>query len=406
MPPTRILHVDGSAGASGDMILGALVDLGVPLSVIRGAIEALPLRGVGLKARKVTRAGLAGRKVDVPLRGKQPARAWRDVRAILSKGRLDAAVRERALAIFRRLFEAEARVHGMKMERIHLHEAGAADAIVDVVGACAGILHLAPDRIVVSALTTGFGTVRCEHGVLPVPAPATAELVRGAPVVGGEVEGERLTPTGAAILTTLADAWGSLPPLRPTAIGYGAGSRDFEGTPNLLRMVLGESDTAPSGGAPLAAIVAVEVTVDDASPQSLSYATERLFEAGALEVYTTAVHMKKGRSGHELTILCRPEDLEKIAQVVFRETTTLGLRHRLEGRIELERKFEVVKTPYGAIRVKIGVLAGRPVQAWPEYEECAAKARRLGVPLKEVQQAALRAYQTPRRRANPRRKAR
>ena len=394
MPSTRILYVDATAGASGDMILGALADLGVPLAAIRRAVETLPLRGWRLSSRKVRRAGLAGRKVDVTVSGKQPERGWRDIRKIVEGGKLPPSVRERALAIFRRLVEAEAEVHGISPERVHLHEVGAVDAIVDVVGACAGIAVLDPDRIVASPLVTGFGTVRCEHGLYPVPAPATALLARGVPVSGGDLEGERLTPTGAAILTTLANAWGPLPALRPTAVGYGAGSREIPGAANLLRMVLGEADGPGAVVLPRHEVVAVDLTLDDASPQTLAYASERLFETGALEVYTAPIHMKKGRTGHHLTILCRPEDLDRVAAVVFRETTTLGLRYRREGRIELDRRVDTVKTRYGAVRVKVGFLEGRPVQAWPEYEDCAALARRGGVPLKEIQREALEVHRS------------
>jgi hypothetical protein len=391
MAARRFLHVDASAGASGDMILGALVDLGVPLARIRAALETLPIRGFKIATRRVTRAGLTVRRVEVRVAGPQPARGWRDLSGILRRGRLPGEVRDRALAVFRRLVEAEAEVHGVPVDRVHLHEAGAVDAIVDVVGACVGVAHLAPDRILVSPMTTGYGTVACEHGVYPVPAPATALLVRGAPVRAGDLEGERLTPTGAAILTTVADAWGAMPAMRPERVGYGAGSREFPGVPNALRMILGSSeggeDAADAGD-----VIAVEVTLDDAPPQTVAYAAERLFAAGALEVYTTAVQMKKGRSGQHLTVLARPASLETIAQVVFAETTTLGLRYRRESRIELERRTDSVRTALGAVRVKVGLLAGQPIQAWPEYEDCAAIARRRRVPLKEVQRAALEAH--------------
>lgn len=394
MPRSRILWVDASAGASGDMILGALVDLGVPLARIRQALASLPLSGWKLVSRRVHRAGLLARKVDVQVEQSQPARTWRDIRRILGGGKLEAAVLERSLGVFRALVEAEAQVHGVRPDAVHLHEVGAVDAIVDIVGACAGFAHLDADRIVVSPMTTGFGTVRCEHGTFPVPAPATALLVRGALVRGGEVEGERLTPTGAALLTTLADAWGPLPACRPLAVGCGAGSRELEGAPNVLRMVLAEAQAPALKGlvAQEGQVLAIEVTVDDAPPQVLAYATERLFVAGALDVYTAPVHMKKGRTGHHLTVLARPSDLEALAGVILKETTSLGLRFRQEGRIELERRIERVRTRYGTVRIKVGLLAGRRVQAWPEYEDCAALARREGIPLKEVQHLALEAH--------------
>jgi uncharacterized protein (TIGR00299 family) protein len=393
-PARRILHVDGSSGAAGDMILGALVDLGVPLSRVRRELGSLPMKGWRLTSRRVTRAGLVARKVDVTVRGEHHGRGWREIRRIVEGGDLESGVRKRALAIFRRLIEAEAEVHGVRVERAHLHEAGGVDAIVDVVGACVALAWLAPDRIVVSPLTTGFGTVECSHGRYPVPAPATARLVRGVPVRGGDREVERLTPTGAAILTSIAEDWGPLPEMRPTAVGYGAGDRDLGDDP-----ILGEDTLAlPDPGSEA---LVIEFNVDDAPPQVLAYASERLLHEGALEVYTTPVQMKKGRSGHHITVLARPDDLERVASIVLRETTTLGLRYRRVGRIEIERSLSTVKTPYGRVRVKVGHLAGREVSAWPEFEDCATLARRHGVPLKEVQSAALGAWRKRSRARTP-----
>ena len=398
----KILHVDATSGAAGDMILGALVDLGVPLAHLRRTLSALPLDGWRIASRRVVRAGMTARKIDVRVPRQEPARRWGEIRRVIRGGKLPSEVTDRALEIFRRLIEAESEVHGHPFEKTHLHEAGATDAIVDVVGACLGIAWLEVDRIVVSTMTTGYGTVECQHGVYPVPAPATALLVRGHPVAGGDLEMERLTPTGAAILTTLADAWGPLPAMRPSAVGYGAGSRELEGHPNLLRMTLGEalSATAAAGSNDDESMV-IEFTVDDATPQVLGFATERLFEAGALEVYTTPVLMKKGRAGHQVTALVRPDKLDAVAETAFRETTTLGLRYRTESRIELERAQARVRTRFGVVPVKTGRLGGTEVQAWPEYDDCVALARRHGVPLKEVQLAALEAFRKrkPRRRS-------
>ncbi len=389
----KILYVDATAGAAGDMILGALVDLGVPLAHLRRMLATLPLDGWRIASRKVVRAGVTARKVDVRVPRKEPARRWREIRRVIRGGKLPGEISDRALAIFRRLMEAESEVHGHPFEKTHLHEAGATDAIIDVVGVCVGIAWLQADRVVVSTMTTGFGTVECQHGVYPVPAPATALLVRGHPVAGGDLEMERLTPTGAAILTTLADDWGPLPPMQPSAVGYGAGNRELEGHPNLLRLTVGESLPGARGvGSPDADSMVVEFTVDDATPQVLGYATERLFEAGALEVYTTPVLMKKGRAGHQVTVLVRPEGLGAVAETAFRETTTLGLRYRTEGRIELRRAHVRVRTRFGVVPVKTGHLGDAEVQAWPEYEDCAALARRHGVALKEVQLAALEAF--------------
>ncbi len=394
MKARRVLWVDATAGASGDMILGALVDLGVPVRAIRRAVESLPVEGWKIGARRVVRSGLAARKIDVRVREKGPERGWRAIRRIVGAGRLDPRVRDLALRVFRRLIEAEAEAHGVAADEVHLHEAGALDAIVDVVGAAVGLVHLAPSRIVVSRITTGHGRVECRHGSYPVPGPATTALLRGAPVTGGDAEGERLTPTGAAILTTVADAWGSLPPGRIVATGHGAGDREFPDRPNVLRMVLADEDSRAPGSdetVPGGEVLVLQATLDDAPPQVVAWAAERLFEAGALEVFTTPVQMKKGRPGHLLTALARPERLDALAEVVLRETTTLGLRFRRESRIELERTVRKVSTPFGPVRIKTGWLGGEAVQAWPEYEDCAAAARRHSVPLKRVQRAALEA---------------
>ena len=389
----RTLWVDASQGASGDMLLGALVDLGVPLGRIRRAVTSLPLDGFSLRARRVERCALVARKVDVRVRGPQPARGWRELRRIIEAGELARGTRQLALAVFRRLIEAEAAAHGRPFERAHLHEAGGTDAIVDVVGVAVGLEALEVERIVVSPMTTGFGEVRCAHGTYPVPAPATLGLVREAPVRGGELEGERLTPTGAAILTTIADAWGGLPAMRPQRVGYGAGEREYATSPNLLRLVLGEaSEPAAAAADGDAEIVVVECTVDDATPQTLAWAAERLFDAGALDVWTSAVTMKKGRSGHVLTALGRPAELGALAEVLLRETSTLGVRHRLERRLELEREIRRVRTRFGAVGVKVGSRNGSVLQAWPEYEDCARLARESDVPLATVQRAALDAW--------------
>ncbi len=399
--PARWLYIDASDGASGDMILGALVDLGVPLARIRRALEALPIENWSIRSRRMVRCALALRKVDVRVRGHEHGRGWKALKRIVEQGELPERARRRALAVFRRLIEAEAEVHGQPADQVHLHEAGATDAIVDVVGACIGLEHLGVERIVVSPLTTGFGRVRCAHGVYPIPAPATALLVRGVPVRAGEIEGERLTPTGAALLTTLADEWGPAPLLRPEAVGYGAGDRDFGEVPNALRMIYGQPGVATPTDAGTAEVAVIECTVDDQTPQALAYATERLFAAGALDVFASAVTMKKGRLGQQLSVLGRPESLEKLTSVLLKETSTLGLRFRMERRVELERSVERVQTPYGPLEVKVGRLGGEALKAWPEYDGCAARAARHGVSLWDVQWAALEAYarsRTKRRR--------
>jgi uncharacterized protein (TIGR00299 family) protein len=383
----RILHVDGSQGASGDMILGALVDLGASVDGVRAALRSLAVRGWTLTAREIERCALRATKVDVEIPAHGHGRGWAELREIVEGSSLSPRVRERSLAVFRRLIEAEARVHGRSPEEVHLHEAGGTDAIVDVVGACVALDLLRVDRIVVSTLTTGFGEIRCAHGTYPIPAPATAALLQGVPATAGEIGFERLTPTGAAILVTLADAWGSMPPMRPLAVGYGAGTHDAGSTPNMLRMTLGEELAA----APRGEVAVLECTVDDATPQLLAYAAARLLEDGALDVFTTGVTMKKGRLGHHVTVIAHPGDADRLAHVVLTETTTLGVRVRREARYELSRSTRRVDTRFGAVDVKVAELDGSPLRAVPEYDTCAALAREHGVALHEVQQAALEA---------------
>jgi hypothetical protein len=394
----RAAWIDATAGAAGDMLLGALLDAGASWTVVRRALARLPVRGFTLATRRIVRAGLAGRRVDVRIRGRQVERGLADLTRILSRARLEPRVERRALEVFRRLVAAEARAHGRRVADTHLHEAGGIDAVVDVVGTLVALDDLGVERVVVSPMTTGFGTVRCAHGELPVPAPATALLVRGAPVVGGTIEAERLTPTGAALLTTLADAWGALPPMRPIGVGYGAGAKDLGVHPNMLRVVLGDLDPLGEPVDEPADVIVLECALDDVSPQVLAYASERVLAAGALDVSTAAIAMKKGRSGHRITALARPEAFDAVARAMLVETSTLGLRYRRERRIELEREVRRVSTRWGAVRVKIGRLGDRMVRVAPEYDDCVAIARRHAVPLGAVEREALAAF----RRGMPR----
>jgi uncharacterized protein (TIGR00299 family) protein len=382
------------------MILGSLVDLGAPLPAVRRALDGLGLPGLKLTRSKAVRGAVSATRIAVSVKGHREddhhvhdggdhhGRSWKQIRKIIASGKLSPAVRDRALVIFRRLVEAEAAAHGMSPETVHLHEAGAADAIADVVGVCVALSALDVERVIVSPVTTGSGTVRCAHGLYPVPGPATSLLLRGVPLSGQSADGERLTPTGAAILTSIASGYGGPPAMTMRAVGHGAGARDYDDRPNVVRAFLGEAAAAATADDD---VLVFEFTVDDATPQALAYAVERLFEAGALEAYTTPVHMKKSRSGHQVTALARPDVFEAITRAALAETTTLGLRFRREGRVELDRASERVTTRFGPIRVKVGRLAGAELHAWPEYEDCAAAARKHGVPLLAVQQAALSA---------------
>jgi hypothetical protein len=382
----RGLYLDCFSGISGDMLLGALVDLGVGAARLRSGLAGLKVGGWALKASRVDRARLGATKVDVVLdRRRQPARGLREIRALIEKSRLSPEVRRRSLEAFRRLVEAEAKVHRVAPEKIHLHEVGAVDAIVDVVGAMIGLEALGWPRVVCSPLHVGRGLVAMEHGTFPVPGPATAEILRGRPCYATHVEGELVTPTGAALAVTLADGFGPLPSMRLDKVGYGAGSRQYDGHPNVLRAFLGD---LLQDGAVRETVLVLETTIDDMNPQLYGHLMERLFDAGALEVFYTSIMMKKNRPGTQVTIICPEPRLEAVTSTVFRETTTIGFRYVPMGRIEMDRRIETVKTPYGPVRMKVSFHDGRVMQAMPEYEDCRRLALAGGVPLKEVQRAA------------------
>ena len=402
----RALYLDCFSGISGDMTLGALVDLGVGIEHLRRELRRLPVRGYDLDARPVVSGHLGGTKVDVVLSARrQPERRLRDIRALVDASPLSAAVRRRSIRVFARLVRAEARVHRIPESRVHLHEVGAVDAIVDVVGTMIGLEALGWPTVLASPLHVGSGRVTMAHGTFPVPPPAVAELLRGRPIYSTEVDGELVTPTGAALVTTLATRFGPMPPMRVESIGYGAGSRVIPGHPNVLRAFYGDlRDEA----ALRETVVVIETTIDDMNPQLYGHLMERLFAAGALEVFYTPIQMKKNRPGTLATIIVPEPRLDAITEVVFRETTTIGFRYQPMGRIEMTRRFDTARTPYGPVRLKVSLYNGEEMQVTPEYEDCRALALRRGVPLKEVQRAALaaRPARTRRRPAGPRTRSR
>ncbi len=387
----RGLYLDCFSGISGDMFLGALVDLGVKSTDLRAQLRKLPLTGYRISATSTSRARLGGTRVNVTLSARpQPRRGIREIRKLIEGSRLSSAVRERSLDTFEALVDAEARVHRVPRERVHLHEVGAVDAIVDIVGTMIGLESLGWPRVVCSPLHLGRGMVTMEHGTFPVPPPAVAELLRGRPCYSTEIEGELVTPTGAALAVTLATDFGPLPPMRLQKVGYGAGSRQYDHHPNLLRALYGDLlDEA----ALRETVLVIETTIDDMNPQLYGYLMERLFAAGALEVFYTPIQMKKNRPGTLATIICPQPRLESVSSVIFRETTTIGFRYLPMGRIELAREFRTVRTPYGPVRMKLSTHNGERVQSTPEYEECRAIALKADVPLKEVQRAAVAALQ-------------
>jgi len=379
----RLAYFDCPSGASGDMILGALVDAGAPFEALARELAGLGVDGYRLERREVIKAGFRATKVDVQLGHHEAAhRGLREILDILERSRLDPTVRDTASRIFRRLAEAEARVHGTTPERVQFHEVGAVDAIVDVTGACIGLHLLGVDAVHVGALPVGGGFVDGPHGRMPVPGPATAELLKGFPTLDTGIRRELVTPTGAAILTTLAAGAGAMPAMRVTAVGYGAGSMDLE-TPNVLRLFLGEAPSA-AVTAPTETIVQVETTVDDMSPQLYGPLLERLFEGGALDVWLTPVIMKRSRPGVVLTALCEPGRVSDLSRLLFEESSTIGVRWTAYQRSRLEREMVRLDTAYGPVTFKVSRLEGRVVTVTPEFEEVRRIARDKGLPVREV----------------------
>lgn len=378
----KIAYFDCPSGAAGDMIMGALVDAGVPFEAFRAELRKLALPGWDLVRREVRKGAFRATKIDVDIdaAAHQHHRSLADIQAILEASPLDAAVKERAGRIFVRLADAEARVHGTTRETVHFHEVGAVDAIVDVTGGVLALAMLGIGAVYVSALPLGGGFVDTAHGRMPVPGPGTAELLRGFPVVDTGVRAELVTPTGAAILTTLGRPAVSLPPMVVAAVGYGAGTMDLPGTPNMLRCFVGES----VGEAGAETIMQVETTIDDMSPQLYEPLMERLFEAGAVDVFLTPVVMKRSRPGTVLTALCPRDRLERVARMLFEESSTIGLRWTEWQRATLPREVVSLPTSYGAIQFKVSRLDGRVVTVTPEFADVARIARDKALPVREV----------------------
>ncbi|WP_116449395.1 nickel pincer cofactor biosynthesis protein LarC [Blastococcus litoris] len=375
--------LDLSAGASGDMLLGALVDAGVPLEVLTTAVAALPVEQIRLVTEQTTRHGLGATRVHVHAPQSHEHRSWADVRGLLADADLPAAVRDGALAVFERLAVAEGRVHRVAADDVHFHEVGALDALADVVGVVAGFEHLGLTRLAASPVALGSGSARGAHGVVPVPGPAVLELLAGIPVVAGPVPAEMCTPTGAALVAARVSEWTALPPMRVARVGVGAGGRDPAELPNVVRLVLGEpAEPEPAGP------VVLETNVDDLDPRLWPGVLDALFAAGASDAWLTPILMKKGRAAHTLSALCRPEAVADVRAAVFRTTTSIGLRVVPVGKVALERVHTSVQVLGGTVGTKVAVHDGRVVNVSVEYEDVAALARELGLPVKEVLRAA------------------
>jgi len=422
---SRILYFDCFSGISGDMVLGALLDAGLPLEELTRALGSLSMSGLDVRAARVLRAGVSATKFIVHENGTHaapgaqspapgaghaagslqherdshahghhghssphPHRSLPEIRALIDRSALSPAGRERAKALFQRLGEAEAAIHQMPVETVHLHEVGALDSVVDIVGAVFAMEWAAADRIVCSPLNVGGGTVHSAHGIFPVPAPATVRLLGDAPIYGGTVQQELVTPTGALIATAYASSFGPVPAMSIEQVGYGAGERDHPGTPNVLRVLIGRAADRPDTDR----VAVIECEIDDMNPQIFGTVMEGLYAAGALEVFYVPVQMKKNRPGTLLTAIAPPERRAALADVIFRETTTIGLRHYEVERECLRRDIVSVDTPVGAIRFKLAWRDGRIVNAVPEFDDCAALAAANRLPVKDVQAIAVQAY--------------
>ena len=423
----RIAYLDCFSGISGDMFLGALVDAGVSSKLLEDTVAALDI-GARIEVSRVIRSGITATKIDVYCHGEKDlprevfweqaghrhshghkhahddshghhhdehadhehGRTLSEIRRIINKAAFSAGAKTTAIRVFEALGTAEAAIHNTSIEKVHFHEVGAVDAMVDIVCGAVGAEALAVDEWVCSPLNVGGGTVKCAHGTLPVPAPATLKLLQDAPIFSSGPQVELVTPTGAAIVKTLATRFGSLPAMRVETTGHGAGSRDFPEHPNVLRLTIGEA--AATLPAPSDTVTVLEANLDDLSPQVLAYAMERLLEAGALDVFSTPVQMKKNRPGALLTVLAKPDDADRLAKLIFAETTTLGIRRREERRHTLARRWESVQTHWGPVRIKIASMNGTVANYAPEYEDCRALAESNHVPLKAVLQEALQQY--------------
>ncbi|HET7107971.1 MAG TPA: nickel pincer cofactor biosynthesis protein LarC [Candidatus Acidoferrum sp.] len=384
-------YFDCFSGISGDMTLGALLDAGVPIDQLRNDLIGLNLPGWELSSEKVWKNGMAATYAKVRAQDTTTHRSLGTILGLLEKSSLAPAVKNRAAAIFSKLGQAEAAVHDVPLEKIHFHEVGAIDAIIDIVGACIGFQALGIESFACSALNVGGGTAKMAHGVLPVPAPATARLLLGKPTYSNGIQKELVTPTGAAIVATLCSNFGPQPPMTVNAIGYGAGTADLEAQPNVLRLMVGEA-AEKNISAESESIRVLEANLDDMNPQIYGYLLEKALAAGALDVFTTPAQMKKNRPGMLVTILCKPADESKFHEMFFAETTTLGVRAYTAERRVLARQWDTVHTAFGDVRIKVARLNGHIRQASPEFEDCRKLAEAQNVPLQRIMDEAMRTW--------------
>jgi len=382
----RAAYFDCFSGISGDMVLGALVDLGWPVEELKRELDKLDLFGYRIEAKKVAKRGILSTQIKIRATEEKKERTLEDILSILDKSKLEEMVKGRSRAIFTKLASVEAKIHGKSPQKIHFHELGGLDTIIDVVGAVAGMNYLGVEKAYSSPLPLGKGFVKCSHGILPLPAPATLELLKEVPVYGSDIEAELVTPTGAAIISNLAENFGEMPPMKIEHIGYGAGQRDLT-IPNLLRVSIGVIRKAYEEDV----VSLIQTNIDDMNPEFYEHIVDRLFHEGALDVFLTPIQMKRTRPATMLSVVAGQEKMEKMLEIIFDETTTLGIRISKIKRRKLNRENRKVSTKYGKIKVKIGKHDGVVKNISPSYEECRKIATHLKIPLKKVYQEAKQA---------------
>jgi uncharacterized protein (TIGR00299 family) protein len=386
-----VAHFDCFAGAGGDMIVAALLDAGADLDALRSELDKLDLDGYSLASQTVSRGGMSGTKFDVQIPSDQPEhhhRGLKDCLELIKRADLPARAAKRASDIFTRLAQVEAQVHGCTIAEIHFHEVGAVDSIVDIVGACLALEQLEIEQVFCSVIPVGTGTIECQHGTIPVPAPATAELLRGFKTRQGPIVGEMTTPTAAAVLTTLAGVFTEMPAMDLSSVGYGAGTRESDVLPNLLRVFVGE----PSQSGTADTVVELTVNLDDCTGEIIGTTIEKLLTAGCMDAWAAPIVMKKSRPAWQLSVLCSPSDVHAAEDILLTETTSLGVRRKLCGRTKLAREFQTVTTPFGPIRMKLGLRGGVILTASPEFDDCQQAAQSHGTPVRKVMDAARAAF--------------
>ncbi len=386
----KIAYFDCFAGAGGDMIAAAMLDAGLDFEFLKKQLATLGIKNFDIKLTQTKRAGLRAVSFTPAFKEDKHHRNLKDITEIISNSKIHNKAKEIAIAIFNKLAAAEALVHNKDLQEIHFHEVGALDSIVDIVSASVGMVALEIEKVYCSTLSLGGGTIKCAHGILPVPGPATAELLKGVPTVGGPIDKELLTPTAAAILTTIVSQFGVLPEMKIEKIGYGAGSLESEKFPNVLRLIIGQS--VCENAANTDSVCLMEANSDDVTGEIVGFVTEKLFESNALDVFTTAIYMKHNRPAVKISVICKIEDVPQIEEILFTEGLTFGIRKQILQRSKLQRDFAEVATEFGEIKIKTGSLNGRIVTAKPEFSDCAAAAKKHKVAVKTVIQTAMAEY--------------